>query len=112
MRARSVCTSSGAFARRAFHGDQLDVTIVVTNRSRWPQTIVEVRDSVPNVLALDAGSRTSFAASLPARGSEHLTYSVVCGRRGYHRVGPMSGCRFATCSASSRARSSEPETIE
>lgn len=73
---------------RAFVGDQPVVMLRAQNTGWWSQPIVEIRDTVPDALALQDGARTRLVTAVGRRSTETMTYHLHCRRRGYHAVGP------------------------
>ncbi len=75
------------FVRRAFHGDEVSVTVTVHNNGRLPLTWVHVRESLPVELGVPA--RQNHVLSLNPREARHLSYTLHCRKRGVYALGPL-----------------------
>lgn len=68
-------------------GDELTVEVDVRNTRGWPVPWVFVEDFHPKDFPR-SGDCTHLAVLMPGR-SMHLSYRLLCPRRGYHRIGPL-----------------------
>jgi uncharacterized protein (DUF58 family) len=68
-------------------GEEIDVSVTVTNRRGWPIPWIFLEDYCPVDFPVE-GHKTRLATLMPGR-SITLKYSMGCPRRGYHRVGPL-----------------------
>jgi len=75
------------FVRRAFHGDEVSVTVRVHNNGRLPLTWAHVRESLPVELGVPA--RQNHVISLNPREAHHLSYTLHCRKRGVYALGPL-----------------------
>lgn len=77
------------FVDRAFWGEKVAVEVTVRNRSLFPATWVELRESVPYAIAPQY-EPIKRVMSVPARDERRFTYEVHGRRRGYYLLGPTS----------------------
>ena len=88
-----------AFSRsRAFIGDSIDYTVTLSNEKLLPLIWVDIQDTFPQGLELPGailrGSNTdvtkqhTITTSLLPYQRASWKYSLRCGSRGYHRIGP------------------------
>lgn len=75
-------------ADRAFAGEDLEVTLRVTNAGRLPAPYLEVRDHVS--ARLTTTFPPQYVVSLGGREKTDLRYTIACEGRGYHAVGPVN----------------------
>ncbi len=68
-------------------GDTVDVEVTVRNRRGWPIPWIFFEDLGPADFPRN-GERARLAVLMPGR-SVTLKYSLICPRRGYHRIGPL-----------------------
>ena len=68
-------------------GDELEVTVTVTNRRGWPIPWIFVEDITPIGFPL-FGENKQLAILMPGK-SLSMTYRLACPQRGYHRIGPL-----------------------
>ncbi|MBC8160295.1 MAG: DUF58 domain-containing protein [Roseiflexaceae bacterium] len=82
---------------RAFPGDQVELTVTLTNRKPLPLPQISLRDSLPNGIEIDSDDvrfdqhdRQALQRSTSMRWYERITwrYQATCLRRGAYRVGP------------------------
>lgn len=84
--------------RRAFFGEEVDLTVEVVNRKLLPLAWLEVEDELPRALPLLVGTaqrshrpgRARLVNSLSLRWYERIRrrYRLVCAARGVHTFGP------------------------
>ncbi|MSP14291.1 MAG: DUF58 domain-containing protein [Chloroflexi bacterium] len=72
----------------AFLGEQVPVTLVLTNRSALPIPWVRIHDSLP--VALSTPNFYSMVLSLGGHEERQLAYSLSCNRRGLYFLGPLT----------------------
>lgn len=75
------------FARRAFLGEIVDITIRLTNNSRLALPWVQFSESVPPELRLE--DPTSHVVTLHGRQTVEHSYRVRAQQRGYYQIGPL-----------------------
>jgi len=68
-------------------GESTDVEVKVTNRRGWPIPWIFFEDLYPSDF-VKTGDNARLGILMPGR-SVTLKYSLVCPRRGYHRIGPL-----------------------
>ncbi len=68
-------------------GESTDVEVTVTNRRGWPIPWIYLEDMHPSDFTV-SGENSRLAILMPGR-SITMKYSMLCPRRGYHRVGPL-----------------------
>lgn len=77
-----------SFNDHAFHGEQVTVTVTLSNEGRLPLPWLQAVESVPPELSL--GTTPRRALSLRGRQASSFRYRVQATRRGYYRLGPLS----------------------
>lgn len=75
------------FVRRAFHGDEVPVTVTLHNDGRLPVTWAHVRESLP--VELGVPTRQNRVFSLNPREKQQLSYTLHCRKRGVYALGPL-----------------------
>jgi uncharacterized protein (DUF58 family) len=75
--------------QRVFLGETFSVGLEVHNRSRLPVLWLRLADTVPGELA--GGMVFQQVISLMPRERQHLSYTLTGRRRGYYRLGPITG---------------------
>jgi hypothetical protein len=75
------------FARRAFWGETVPVTLVLSNENRLPMPWIEFVESVAVELRTD--ETINQVVALRGKETAEFTYTVRAGRRGYYQIGPM-----------------------
>jgi uncharacterized protein (DUF58 family) len=73
---------------RGFVGQQIEVRVQLTNRSRLPLPWVRLEERVP--LDLKDIAQYTVALSVGSRSTTEHTYTLACKRRGYYPLGPLS----------------------
>ena len=73
---------------RAFPGEEIPVSLRVTNDGWLPVPWVEIHDSLPVDLIAPPFYRRVL--SLGSHQSRHFQYTLSCRKRGYYTIGPMS----------------------
>ena len=68
-------------------GEEVAVTITVTNKRGWPIPWLFIEDQYPGDFPI-AGVPNRLSILMPGR-SLTLHYTLTCPRRGYHRIGPL-----------------------
>lgn len=68
-------------------GDEVGVSVTVTNRRGWPIPWIFLEDLCPPFCSR-IGDNAQLAVLMPGR-SVTLEYRLVCPKRGYHRIGPL-----------------------
>lgn len=68
-------------------GETAEVEVTVTNRRGWPIPWLFIEDTLPAGF-VRTGENARLAVLMPGR-SIKLKYSLLCPRRGYHRIGPL-----------------------
>jgi len=68
-------------------GEHTEVEVKVTNRRGWPIPWIFFEDLCPADFTR-TGDNTRLAVLMPGR-SVTMKYSLLCPRRGYHRIGPL-----------------------
>jgi uncharacterized protein (DUF58 family) len=86
-RALPQLTIKREFVRRAFHGDEVPVTVTLRNDGRLPVTWVQARESLPVELGVPARQNRVF--SLNPREAHSLSYNLQCRKRGVYALGPL-----------------------
>jgi len=86
-RALTHLVASRAYRRRAFLGEQVEVTVTLENKSRLALPWVQFQESVPPELRLEES--TQHVVSLAGRGQRSHVYHVKGLQRGYYRLGPL-----------------------
>jgi uncharacterized protein (DUF58 family) len=76
------------FVNRAFFGDHVAVDVVLHNTGWLPIPWLEARESLPVNLAAPAVK--GQVISLGPRECCHLRYTLLCRRRGYYPIGPLT----------------------
>jgi uncharacterized protein (DUF58 family) len=76
------------YVNRAFPGDDVPVRVEVRNTGALPVTWLMVKESVP--VDLSAPLRHARVFSLGPRGSDELTYTLHCHKRGVYALGPLT----------------------
>ncbi len=76
------------FPARAFHGEEVQAELEVTNRGRWPILWLDVHESLP--LALHVPNFERRIVSLAPGEKTRLQYRLSCQQRGYYELGPAS----------------------
>lgn len=71
----------------AFLGERVQVTLNITNPTRFPLPWVQVMDSIP--VMLQSGGVPRYAFNMSGRSTTTFHYQVQAGRRGYYRLGPL-----------------------
>ena len=112
---RKVTYSRGLGQRRAFIGDTLEYTVVLTNDKPLPLIWVEAQDPFPEGLelsgavvrgaTLETNRHHSITTSLLPYQRATWKFPMRCTRRGYHRIGPVrmrSGDIFGFSSTETR----------
>jgi uncharacterized protein (DUF58 family) len=79
--------ASRTYARRAFLGEPVEVTLTLSNKSRLALPWIQFSESVPPELRVEES--TQQVISLPGRGTRSHTYHVKGLQRGYYRLGPL-----------------------
>lgn len=79
--------ASRTYRRRAFLGEQVEVTLTLRNKGRLALPWVEFHESVPPELRL--GTSPQRVVSLAGRATHTFTYHVKGLQRGYYRLGPL-----------------------
>jgi len=72
---------------RAFPGTRLVVSLTIENHSRLTAPFLLLEDAVPASLGRPA---RLMVTGIPPRNNETVSYSVLCGRRGRFKLGPLS----------------------
>lgn len=75
------------FPERAFYGEQVDVTLEITNRNRLPLPWLQLHESI--AVQLRAGPVMRRVLSLGGRKTADCTYTIAGRWRGYYRLGPL-----------------------
>ena len=75
------------FNPNAFLGEDVPVSIKITNHNHAPMPWLQVQELTP--VALSAGTNVDEAIDLGRGDSAELTYRVRAMKRGYYRIGPM-----------------------
>lgn len=70
-----------------WQGEEIGVTVRVTNRRGWPIPWIFIEDYHPADFP-QKGPNKRLAILMPGR-SITLKYRITCPRRGYHRIGPV-----------------------
>ena len=112
---RKVTYSRELGSRRAFIGDTLDYSVVLTNDKPLPLIWVEAQDPFPEGLelsgavvrgaTLETNRHHSISTSLLPYQRATWKFPMRCNRRGYHRIGPVrmrSGDIFGFSSTETR----------
>ena len=86
-RALTHLVASRTYRRRAFLGEQVEVTVTLENRSRLALPWVQLHESVPPELRLEES--TQHVVSLAGHSQRSHTYHVKGLQRGYYRLGPL-----------------------
>jgi uncharacterized protein (DUF58 family) len=86
-RALPQLTIKREFVRRAFHGDEVPVTVTLRNDGRLPVTWVQARESLSVELGVPA--RQNHVFSLNPREAHSLSYTLQCRKRGVYALGPL-----------------------
>lgn len=86
-RALPQLTIKREFVRRAFHGDDVPVTVTLRNDGRLPVTWAHARESLPVDLGVPARQNRVF--SLNPREAHSLSYTLQCRKRGVYALGPL-----------------------
>lgn len=73
---------------RGFVGDDLSVSLLITNTSRFPVPWLELADAVPLELR-SSESGVAKVVTVGGRQSEEIIYRIHCHKRGLHRIGPL-----------------------
>ncbi|NIA16326.1 MAG: DUF58 domain-containing protein [Nitrospiraceae bacterium] len=68
-------------------GETTQVSVKITNQRGWPIPWIFFEDKTPPGFNR-TGDNTRLAVLMPGR-SVTLKYSLLCPRRGYHRIGPL-----------------------
>ena len=76
------------FVNRAFFGDHVMVDVVLHNTGWLPIPWLEARESLPVNLAAPAVK--GQVVSLGPHERWHLKYTLLCRRRGYYPIGPLT----------------------
>ncbi|MGQ0600142.1 MAG: DUF58 domain-containing protein [Anaerolineales bacterium] len=100
------------YVNRAFFGDEVPVRVEVRNSGVLPVTWLQVKESVPVDLGLPR--RPARVFSLNARGTDELTYTLNCRKRGVYALGPLSvqtGDLFGVTQALSAETPREPMIV-
>lgn len=79
---------SRRFDDHAFLGDQVTVRLDLRNGSLLPVPWLAMQESLPVPLSMPAGFRQ--VVGLAPLGRRQLTYTLLCRRRGYYDVGPLT----------------------
>lgn len=74
-------------AETVVQGESVDVEVTVKNSRGWPIPWLFVEDQLPGDFPKQ-GESTRLAVLMPGR-SLTMKYSLMCPRRGYHRIGPL-----------------------
>ncbi|MCB0114590.1 MAG: DUF58 domain-containing protein [Caldilineaceae bacterium] len=72
---------------KAFTGEDVDVEIVVTNKSRLPVPWLRIHESAP--IELQSSDSYKTVLSVGGRSQAQHTFRLHCQRRGYYDVGPL-----------------------
>lgn len=75
------------YDQNAFLGEQVEVSLTITNKSWLPIPWLRAVESVPPVLMVGQGANRVLA--FRSRESKNLTYHVKAMRRGFYRLGPL-----------------------
>jgi uncharacterized protein (DUF58 family) len=76
------------FTPRAFPGEETTVRLTLRNAGWLPAPWLEIHESLPVQLATPPIRQQ--VVSLGGRAERTLTYSLLCRRRGYYAVGPLT----------------------
>ena len=79
--------SRRVYARQAFWGEVVPVTIELTNNGRLPIPWIQVQESV--AIQLKHGEPLHQVVSLGRGKTAEFNYSVIARRRGYYQLGPL-----------------------
>lgn len=86
-RAMRGVTVSRNYAKRAFLGETVEVTLELQNRHRLPIPWLQFHESIPTELRLE--ENVQKAIYLGGRQTERYSYHVKGVQRGYYRLGPL-----------------------
>ena len=96
---RRVSHTRSLSQHRAFIGDSLEYSVTLSNDKRLPLIWVDIQDTFPEGLELPGANLRSsdmegarqhgITTSLLPFQQVTWTYSLHCGARGYHRIGPV-----------------------
>jgi uncharacterized protein (DUF58 family) len=75
------------FSRRAFLGEQVNVELVIENKTWLPLAWLQMRESLP--VGLHSHGPFQQVASLGSKASLTYEYQLECKRRGYYAIGPL-----------------------
>ncbi|MFA7693080.1 MAG: DUF58 domain-containing protein [Candidatus Hydrogenedentes bacterium] len=70
-----------------WQGEELEVSILITNKQRWPIPWLFMEDDYPSDFPRQ-GLNKRLSILMPGK-SVSLRYKLTCPRRGYHRIGPI-----------------------
>jgi uncharacterized protein (DUF58 family) len=87
-RAHDSLAATRRFSARAFYGEELDVHLRVANHGRLPIAWLELHESLP--VALHTPNFDRRVLSLAGGEEARLRYTLVCRRRGYYQLGPLT----------------------
>jgi uncharacterized protein (DUF58 family) len=79
---------AGGSDHSAFIGDRVTVTIEIVNQGRLPLAWAAVRERLPT--ALRPVEPASWTISLGPGARQRHQYTLVCARRGYYPIGPLT----------------------
>lgn len=77
------------YVSRAFTGDSVDVDLYIRNESWLPIPWLEITESTP--VELLSTPFQSQVVSLGSHEGRHFPYRLQCRKRGYYRLGPLTG---------------------
>ncbi len=86
-RSLSYLSVNRRLSPKAFTGEDVDVEIVITNKSRLPVPWLRIHESVP--LELQGSDAYKTVVSIGGRSQTQHTFHLHCQRRGYYSVGPL-----------------------
>jgi uncharacterized protein (DUF58 family) len=87
-RAMEQLRTRRTLVNRAFPGEEISVSLTVTNDGWLPVPWVEMHDSLPVDLISPPFYRRVL--SLGPHQTRHFQYTLTCHKRGYYTIGPMS----------------------
>ena len=82
---RSITVSRIVQPPEAAVGDQVDVTLAVSNKNELPINRLLLEDRVEGL-----GTASCIVARLPGKTLANVPYSIACQQRGIKRIGPVS----------------------